>query len=143
MEVKNLLIRAQLKATHQREVILSIVLDCKNHPSTEHVYELTRKKIPSVSLATVYKTLETFVKANLISKTLTTEGQLRYDPNLNTHGHIYSNNSNEIIDYFDEGLNKVISDFFKKKKVKNFHIKKISLNIIGDKIDTEKTIEIQ
>lgn len=143
MEVKNLLIQAQLKATHQREVILRIVLDCRNHPSTEYIFELTRKQIPSISLATVYKTLEAFVKASLISKTLTTEGQLRYDPNLTTHGHIYSNNSNEIIDYFDEDLNKVISDFFKKKKVRNFHIKKISLNIIGDKIDTKKSIEIQ
>lgn len=143
MKVKNLLIQAQLKATHQREVILRIVMDCRNHPSTEFIFDLTRKQISSISLATVYKTLETFVKSGLISKTLTTEGQLRYDPNLTTHGHIYSNNSNEIIDYFDEELNKVISNFFKKKKVRNFHIKKISLNIIGDKIDTEKSIEIQ
>lgn len=142
MKVKNMLIRAQLKATHQREVILKIVLGCENHPSTEHVYKLTQKRIPSISLATVYKTLETFVRAGLISKTLTIENQLRFDPNLNTHGHIYINNSNEIIDYYDEELNEIISGFFKKKKVKNFHIKKISLNIMGNKIDLEKSISI-
>lgn len=143
MSVNDLLLKANLIATHQREVILSIVLDCKNHPSTEHVYGLTKKEIPSISLATVYKTLETFADKGIISKTLTIEGQARYDPNLDAHGHIYSTNSNEIIDYVDEELNTVISDFFKKKKVKNFHIKKISLNIIGDKIDTDKSIEIQ
>jgi len=143
MNTKNMLLQANLKATHQREVIFNTVLDCKNHPSTDEVYELTRKQIPSISLATVYKTLETFNKVGLISKTLTTEGQLRFDPNLDSHGHIYCNNSGEIIDYFDADLNKVISDFFKKKKVKNFHIKKISLNIMGDKIDPKKSIEIK
>jgi len=143
MTIKSMLVRANLKATHQREVILSTVLECENHPSTDDVYEITRKQIPSISLATVYKTLETFIKAGLISKTLSTEGQLRFDPNLSAHGHIYSNNSNEIIDYFDEDLNILISNFFKKKKFKNFHIKKISLNIMGDKIDPVKSIEIQ
>ena len=143
MQARKLLLNAELKATHQREVILGIVLNCKNHPSTEYVYELTQKQVPSISLATVYKTLETFAIKGIISKTLTVEGQGRYDPNLDSHGHIYSSNSNEIIDYVDEELNAVISDFFKKKKVKNFHIKKISLNIIGDKIDIEKSIEIQ
>ncbi len=141
--IRKTLIRANLKATHQREVILGIVLTCKNHPSTEFVYELTKNKIPSISLATVYKTLEIFASKGLISKALTLEGQARYDPNLASHGHIYSSNSNEIIDYVDEELNAVISNFFKRKKVKNFHIKKISLNIIGDKIDTTKKIEIQ
>ncbi len=140
---KNLLMQASLKATHQRVVILSIVLNCKNHPSTEFIYELTKKRIPSISLATVYKTLETFSSRGLISKTLTLEGQARYDSNLEAHGHIYSINSNEIIDYANEELNSLISNFFKQKKVKNFHIKKISLNIIGDKIDTEKSIEIK
>ncbi len=143
MKVKKLLLNAQLKATHQREVILSIILDCKNHPSTEYVYSLTKKQIPSISLATVYKTLEAFASNGLISKTLTVEGQARYDPNLDAHGHIYSANSNEIIDYVDDELNTLISNFFKQKKVKNFNIKKISLNIIGDKIDTEKAIEIK
>ena len=140
MNTKNLLKMADLKATHQREVILSIVLSCNNHPSCDEVYALTKKKIPSISLATVYKTIEAFIKAGLITKTLTTEGQLRIDPNLTSHGHIYSTSSNEILDYFDEELNKVIGAFFKKKKVKNFHIKKISLNIIGDKIDPEKSL---
>ncbi len=143
MEIKNLLMQASLKATHQRVVILGIVLGCKNHPSTEFIYELTRKQIPSISLATVYKTLETFSSSSLISKALTIEGQTRYDPNLNAHGHIYSVNSNEIIDYVDDELNNLISNFFKQKKVKNFHIKKISLNIIGDKIDAEKSIKIK
>ncbi len=143
MKEKNLLIQANLKATHQREVILGIALGCKNHPSTEQIYELTQKQVPSISLATVYKTLETFADKGLIFKTLTLEGQTRYDPNLEPHGHIYSSNSNEIIDYSDEELNTIISTFFKRKKVKNFHIKKISLNIIGEKIDIKKIIEIK
>ena len=141
--MKTLLKQANLKATHQREIILSIVSNCKVHPTTEQIFNLVHPLIPTISLATVYKTLEAFVKSGLITKTLTTEGQLRYDPNLNSHGHIYSNNTNEIIDYYDQELDEVIRAFFKRKKVKNFHIKKISLNINGDKIDPEKSISIQ
>ena len=141
--MKKLLNQANLKATHQREVILSVVRDCKVHPTTEQIFNLVLPLIPSISLATVYKTLEAFVKSGLISKTLTTEGQLRFDPNLNSHGHIYSNNTNEIIDYYDQELDDVIRAFFRRKMVKNFHIKKISLNINGDKIDPQKPISIQ
>lgn len=142
MEAKNILLKAKLKATHQRQVILNLLLKCSNHPTAEYMYELSKKEIPTISLATVYKTLDSFSRAGIVNKTLTTEGQVRFDPNLSSHGHIYCNNSNEIIDYFDEELNDIISDFFKKKKVSNFHIKKISLNIIGNKIDPEKTISI-
>lgn len=143
MSLKDLLNSANLKATHQREIILGAIRECKNHPTAEHVYSLVSPLVPSISLATVYKTLETFEKAGLIAKTLTTDGHLRFDPNLNSHGHIYCTNTEEIIDYYDEELDGVIRDFFKKKKVKNFHIKKISLNITGDKIDSDKTIQIQ
>ncbi len=143
MEAKKLLLQANLKATHQRQVILNLLLACKNHPTVENMYALSKKEIPSISLATVYKTLDSFSQAGIINKTLTTEGIVRFDPNLSSHGHIYCTNSNEIIDYFDNELNELVSNFFKKKKVKNFHIKKISLNIMGTKIDPDKSMSIK
>lgn len=134
---------AGLKVTHQRIVILKAAAAMDNHPSTEQIYDAIKENNPSVSLATVYKTLETFVQSGLLSKVSTHEGQMRYDPKLDSHGHIYCDNTKEIIDYFDQDLNEIIVDFFKKKKVNNLRIKNISLNINGDKIDPSKDVSIK
>jgi Fur family peroxide stress response transcriptional regulator len=143
MTTREQLLSVKLKATHQRIVILDAVNDCMTHPTVESIYEKLKPENPSISLATVYKTLETFVHAGLISKVATMEGMMRYDPNLSNHGHIYCHNTDEIIDYYDEDLNKVIVDFFKKKRVSNLRIKNITLNINGDKLDPEKEVIIK
>ena len=102
MTVRERLIGVKLKATHQRIVILEAIIDCMTHPTADLIYEKLKPGNPSISLATVYKTLETFVQAGLISKVSTTEGMMRYDANLSNHGHIYCHNTDEIIDYYDE-----------------------------------------
>ena len=135
--------QAGLKVTHQRIVILRAATSMDSHPSTEHIYDPIRQENPSISLATVYKTLETFVQSGLLSKVSTHQGQMRYDPKLDNHGHIYCDNTNEIIDYYDKELNEIIVDFFKKKRVNNLRIKNISLNINGDKLDPNKDVSIK
>ena len=143
MTTREQLLSVKLKATHQRIVILDAVNDCMTHPTVDSIYEKLKPENPSISLATVYKTLETFVHAGLISKVSTTEGMMRYDANLSNHGHIYCHNTDEIIDYYDEDLNKVIVDFFKKKRFSNLRIKNITLNINGDKLDPSKEVVIK
>lgn len=143
MTVREQLLRAKLKATHQRMVVLEALNNCKTHPTVESIYDQVKPSNPSISLATVYKTLETFAEAGLISKVPTTEGHMRYDSNLSNHGHIYCLNTDEIIDYYDEELNNVIVDFFRKKRVSNLRIKNITLNINGDKLDPDKEVVIK
>ena len=143
MTVRDQLLQVKLKATPQRMVVLEAINQSKTHPTVDSIYETVRPDNPSISLATVYKTLEAFAQAGLISKVATTEGQMRYDSNLSNHGHIYCHNTDEIIDYYDEELNKVIVDFFRKKRVSNLRIKNITLNINGDKLDPDKEIIIK
>ncbi|WP_237390549.1 Fur family transcriptional regulator [Fulvivirga sediminis] len=132
-----------LKVTHQRTVILEAVHNMNSHPSVEQIYDYVKESCPSISLGTVYKTAETFVEKGLIAKVSTHEGHMRYDPKLDNHGHIYCTNTAEIVDYYDEELNEVIINFFKKKKVSNLKIKNITLQINGDKIDPDKEISIK
>ncbi|ELR70385.1 transcriptional regulator, Fur family [Fulvivirga imtechensis AK7] len=141
--IKEKLSEAGLKVTHQRIVIMDSILRLDNHPTVEQIFDLIRDANPSLSLGTVYKTVETFVNNGLLSKVSTNEGQMRYDPKLHNHGHIYCGNTSEIIDYYDEELNDMILNFFKKKKVNNLKIKNITLQINGDKIDPEKDILIK
>lgn len=141
--IKNILTAGGLKATHQRLVIYEVTAKMDHHPTADHIYEAIKKDYPSISLGTVYKTLETFVEKGLLKKVFTKESQMRYDPKTESHGHIYCANTNEIVDYYDTELTDLITQFFKKKRVNNLHIKNITLQINANKIDPEKDISIK
>lgn len=142
-DLKEIISRTGLKATHQRMVILGSVSNMDYHPTVEQIYESIHPDNPSISLGTVYKTLETFVDNGLLTRVFTDEGTKRYDPNLKNHGHIYCLNTREIIDYYDDELNELITQFFRKRKVSNLKIKNITLQINGERIDPEKEITIK
>lgn len=143
MTVRDRIKSAKLKATHQRMVILSAIDACMTHPSPEEIYAMIHSDNPSISLATVYNTLDSFATVGLINRVASVNGNMRYDSNMGAHGHIYCHNTDEIIDYYDEGLNDLIINFFKKKKIGNLKIKNITLNINGDKLDEEKEVTIK
>lgn len=141
-EIKDIISEHGLKVTHQRLVIYEALKEGKKHPTAEVIFENIRKANPSISLGTVYKTLEIFVEKGLINRVNTSEGNMRYDGIIKDHDHIYCTNTKEIIDFRDEELNNLISDFFKKKKISNFELKNIRLHITGDKTDPSKDVEI-
>ncbi len=134
---------AGIKATQQRIVILDAVRGMDFHPTADHIYDAILENNPTISRATVYKTLETFVEAGLLQKVRTIGGQMRYDPRTDNHGHVFCTNTDEIIDYYDEELNEIITSFFKRKKVSNLIISNISLEINARKIDPGKSISIR
>lgn len=140
--IRGLITKTGLKVTHQRMVILGAVMKMDFHPSVDQIYAVIHEDCPSISLGTVYKTLETFVEHGLLARVFTDEGNKRYDPNLKHHGHIYCTNTHEIVDYYDEELNELIINFFRKKKVSNLKVKNITLQINGDKIDPDREIKI-
>jgi len=140
--VKEKLVDAGLKATHQRIVILDMIICSKNHPSAEAIFDALKDHYPSLSLATVYSTLETFVNNKLINKVLVKDGAMRYDAHTDSHNHIYCTNTNEIIDFEDHELQQLITDFFLKKNIENLDIKDITLHIQGEKINKRKQIKI-
>lgn len=141
--IKKQLAESGLKATHQRLVIMKAVEGMKNHPTAEQIFNEVKKDNPSISLATVYKTLEAFVNNDLLSKVSTREGQMRYDPRTDNHGHIYCTDTKELFDFYDEELNMLLIDFFKKKRVNNLKIKNISIRINGEKVDPGKEVVIK
>jgi len=143
VNIRKKLSDAGLKATHQRMVILDAVMTMTFHPTVDQIYENIHNENPSISLGTVYKTVETFVEKGLLSRVFTEEGSRRYDPNLSHHGHIYCANTQEIVDYYDVELNELITNFFRKRKVSNLKIRNISLQINGDKLDPDKEITIK
>jgi len=140
--IKQLLSDHGLKSTSQRIVIYGVLNSLATHPTTEEVYSWIRDEHPSISLATVYKTLESFVSVHLCRKVMSKSGAMRYDRNVNDHGHIYCENTEEIIDYEDSELDALLADYFSRKKIDNLKIKEIKIQINGDKIDLRKKIQV-
>jgi len=131
-----------LKITHQRIVVYQALMSLKNHPTAEQIYESIKTKNPSLSLATVYKTLDTFVENLLINKVSTPQGMMRYDARIENHNHIYISNTNEIMDYEDQELREILLSYLKKKNFSNLNITDFKLQIKGEKINPKKGISI-
>ena len=139
-DLKAKLLLHALKATQQRIVIYEALLRLENHPTTDEIYAFIRPENPSISLGTVYKNLEKFVEVKLIRKVACEDGMMRFDGNIDKHNHFYCTNTHEIIDFREDDLHKLISDFLKQKKIDNFEIEDFHLQINGKKIDVQKNI---
>ena len=123
-------------------MIFEALVSTTSHPTAEIIFETIRPGNPSISLATIYKTLDSFVNVHLAEKVLSDHGSFRYDANTDFHNHIYCTNTNEIVDYKDDELTTLIENFFAKKIITNLNIKDIRLQINGEKIDPEMDIFI-
>jgi Fur family transcriptional regulator, peroxide stress response regulator len=132
-DIKNIITQGGLKFTHQRMVIYYAIADAENHPTAENVFELVRSDNPSISLGTVYKTLDSFVTAGIIQKFVDNNGVMRFDGVLEAHSHLYCKKTNEISDYKNAELEGLLKKFFDKHQIDNFDIDEISIVIKGHK----------
>jgi len=97
-----------LRMTHQREIILSEIKKCSTHPTADELYERIKKKLPRISLATVYRNLEIMSEAGLIKKLEISGRQKRFDWDLHQHDHIYCMECHRV-DNIDLGRKKQIA----------------------------------
>lgn len=79
----------QLRMTHQREIILKELLKPPFHPTADELYEKIKKKLPRISLATVYRNLEILSEAGMVKKIAISGRQKRFDWDIEPHSHVY------------------------------------------------------
>lgn len=120
-----------LKVTPQRLVVFQAVDVLHDHPTADEVGQFIRKKYPNISTGTIYKTLDTLVEKGILRRVKTERGLLRYEAVTTGHHHLYCAVSERIEDYYDEDLNRMLRDYFRKKRIKGFTIEEIRLQIIG------------
>ena len=143
-ELRQRLLEGGLKATLQRIVVFEAVMELHgHHPTAEDVYQRLKPANPTISLGTVYKTLDTFVETGLIRRALSEEGGKRYDANTHAHNHIFCSNTKEIVDFEDAELEQLLTDFFSRRKLQNFEIKGFSVQLTGHKVEPDKQISIK
>jgi Fur family peroxide stress response transcriptional regulator len=137
-EIRNKLIEKRLKVTPQRLAILEAIFKLNNHPTAEKIIDYIRNNHPNISTATVYKVLDALVANELIRKVKTEKDVMRYDAITESHHHLYSSQSDRIEDFKDTELNKLIDNYFKKKKIPDFIIEDVKLQIIGKFLEDNK-----
>jgi Fur family peroxide stress response transcriptional regulator len=76
------------RITPQRVTILRTLIESKEHPSAEHIYEKIKASYPMISLATVYKTLLLLKEMGEVLELSFPNGHSRYDARL-PHPHIH------------------------------------------------------
>ncbi len=121
----------KLRVTPQRVAIFEAIYKLNNHPTAENIINNLKNNHPYISQGTVYKVLDSFVESKLLNKVKTENSVMRYDPVLSAHHHLYCQETDRIEDYEDDELDQIIYQHFKKKKINNFQIKDIKLQISG------------
>ena len=99
-ELADLLKTKDLKVTPQRLAIYNLLYHTKEHPSAEAIYEALQPIHPTMSLATVYKTLDAFKKAGLINELNTGGASVRYDADVEAHAHAVCTECETIFDVY-------------------------------------------
>ncbi len=94
-----------ISATSQRIIIYKAIMDDKSHPSPEELYAKIKDENPTISLATVYKTLETFSEYGFIKKVTPLHVKVRYEPNIERHHHMVCVKCGKIYDVKSDELN--------------------------------------
>ena len=78
----------KLRMTRQRRIILQELCEHNSHPAADRIYALVRKKLPKISLGTVYRNLDILSRGGLIKRISLGDGQSHYDGRVDQHYHI-------------------------------------------------------
>ena len=92
------------KATHQRLEILRVLTANPVHPDAETIYRIVRKRLPSISLDTVYRTLRMLAENGLIARVGVFQERARFDDNTQPHPHLVCTRCGHIADWPGESI---------------------------------------
>ncbi|MFN3921570.1 MAG: Fur family transcriptional regulator [Caldimicrobium sp.] len=114
-----------LKLTPQRLAILEYLESTREHPSAEDIYKALKDKFPSMSIATIYNTLEVLAEKGLVKILSLDSSKKRFDPFTHPHHHFVCKKCGKIIDI--EGK----FDISLPEELYNFEVEEFQIIYIG------------
>jgi Fe2+ or Zn2+ uptake regulation protein len=82
----------------QRVAVAEYVLFTEDHPSADDVWSQVQPRVPMISRATVYNTLNLLVEKGLLRQLVLTEGRVVFDPKVDEHHHFIDEDTGAIYD---------------------------------------------
>tara|TARA_B100000683_G_C12384998_1_gene512965 strand:+ start:256 stop:624 length:369 start_codon:yes stop_codon:yes gene_type:complete len=112
--------------TSQRKIIAQVLEDTADHPDVEELYNRASKIDPTISIATVYRTVKLFDEAGILDKLEFGDGRARYeDAERDHHDHLIDINSGSVIEFVDSDIEKL------QEKIAN----KLGYKLMGHKLE--------
>jgi Fur family ferric uptake transcriptional regulator len=117
-----------MRMTRQRRVILEELRRVCTHPTADEVYRRVRRRLARISLATVYRNLETLADRGLIGRLEPAGGPRRYDADTTDHYHVRCSRCGRVGDVFAGRLPALETAF---RKATEYAIMGYRLELIG------------
>lgn len=99
--------RQGVKATHQRVEILRELAGSEEHPDAEMIFTRVRKRIPTISVDTVYRTLRLFEEKGVIARVGSMRDRARFDANTERHHHFVCTECGLIGDFYSDEMDRL------------------------------------
>lgn len=99
-QIEQLLKEHGIRASYHRIKIYQYLVEKRNHPSVDMIYQDLIHEIPTLSRTTVYNALNLFMEKNLVIMITIAENETRYDANVDLHGHFRCSRCGKILDVF-------------------------------------------
>ena len=117
-----------LKVTPQRQRIFRALHETREHPTAEAVFAEVRREMPTISLRTVYQTLNDLVAMGELQQLQLSSGSARFDPNVDDHHHVVCDRCGAVRDVYVSGLDAISPD---TSGLDGFHISTADLVFRG------------
>ena len=99
-ELTHLFREQGLKVTPQRQLIFRVLHDDPTHPTAEAVHAVAAEVMPTMSLRTVYQTLNDLATMGELQPLDLGTGSTRFDPNVGAHHHLVCTACGKVRDVF-------------------------------------------
>lgn len=109
----------------------------QGHSTAEDLFRELRPAYPSLSLGTVYRTLDSLVAAGIIRKLPgALDGPARFDADTRPHHHLVDPDQGVLRDLHDAELDALLADYFRRHPIPGFVARQIQLTVIGSTTPT-------
>ena len=134
-EFRRALELAGWRCTRQRAAVFACLQAAECHPTAEQVFAAVRRRMPHISLATVYKALEALVGAGLAARIAHESGAARYDARSDAHYHLRCERTGEVRDlplpYDPHLVEKLAPELVEALRREGFEITGHRLELVG------------
>ena len=114
------------RLTPQRKLLFSLMHNNESHPTAEGLFEVASKRMPGISLRTVYQTLDELSEMGEIQLMHCDGGAVRFDPNVDEHHHAVCAETGELFDVYVDNI-----DSLRAQLPAGFEVQNVSIVFHG------------
>jgi len=122
----------KIRMTPQRSTILEVLKSLRTHPTADQVYEIVKRRLPKISIGTVYRNLDMLSRLGLIKKINVGTPQMRFDGRIEEHYHVVCMRCGRVEDVeIDDDFNPFRELHKALSQRTGFEIKGLEINMVG------------